>query len=268
MGIKKQGYTIVESMIVIAVTALIFVATVTAFSGRQQDIQFSQSVRDFDSQIQDIISDVSTGFFENPGGIACGLVSGEIQITQDATSDAGQGANEDCIFVGKALEFAPADAPDSINIYTLLGKRTNDGANSTDITAAAPKAIGFEENVRSYQLDWGTQITRVATYDGTTVTDYGTVAFVTSFNTLNTSVNYGAVAGTDLGVSPLSELNALTTTSGIPGSPGEINLSGEQQITVCMQSPSGDKGAIIIGGGGSVATQLAIDSYDPEICDA
>lgn len=55
------GFTIVETMIVLAVSGVLFISMVGVIQGQQNKIQFKNSMTDVVSQVQSIIGQVSTG---------------------------------------------------------------------------------------------------------------------------------------------------------------------------------------------------------------
>ena len=285
MGRVKQGYTILETMIVIGVSAVMFITAVAAFSGSQQDVQFSQSIRDLESKIQDVINDVSVGFFNNDGSIACSEASAagdRLDLVYDASLSAQQGSNNECIFVGKAIQFAPNGDPNSIQIYTIFCRRNAaSGGVTQSLNDAEPEVIADVSNpdlnryIEQYDLEWGTEISHVGINDGGSVENYGAVAFVTAFarsignvDISNSSVRNGAVKGTTLTdtqtqfITTINNLNEDTTSLAA----GSIDLRGNEEINVCLRSPSGDRASIVIGGSGSTTTRLAIDNFDPDVC--
>lgn len=67
----NQGYTIIETIIFLAVTGAVFASTITIVSGQQARTEFTQAVRDVQTRIQDISNDVTTGFYHNPGTLRC-----------------------------------------------------------------------------------------------------------------------------------------------------------------------------------------------------
>lgn len=116
------GYTIVETLIFLAVSALMFVAAVAAISGRQNKAMFVNAVRDFETQIIDVANDVANGYYQVPGGISCtaGVVA------EDSTGT--RGANKDCILIGRTLVFTDRD---SAAIHTMYGNRDDEGSINT-----------------------------------------------------------------------------------------------------------------------------------------
>ncbi len=71
MNRSDNGYTIVEAMIFLAVSGVLFVSAMAAVSGQQQKTQFYQSIRDLDSNIRDKINEVGSGTFGNSLNLKC-----------------------------------------------------------------------------------------------------------------------------------------------------------------------------------------------------
>ncbi len=125
-GHYPSGYTIVEVLIFLAVSGALLISAMSLFGGQQRRAQFTQAVREFDSKIQDIINDVSTGFYPNTGSIQCAYDGGAPGNGIKLTSGSGstQGANSDCIFIGRVIQFAPQGVGEgSLRIYTVAGQR-------------------------------------------------------------------------------------------------------------------------------------------------
>jgi type II secretory pathway pseudopilin PulG len=148
---KQRGYTIVEVLIFIAVTAMIFVAAMSAVGGRQQQVQFAQGLREFESKLQDVMNDVTTGYYPSNTTIGCSVsLLGKTEVD---FSSVGQklGSNSDCVYFGKAIQILPnsAEYPENdtkIVIYNLVGKRYLDSNGersklAKNIDEATPVAV-------------------------------------------------------------------------------------------------------------------------------
>ncbi len=128
-GAYSRGYTIVEVLIFLAVSGALLASALSLFGGQQRRTQFTQAVRELDSQIQDIINDVSTGFYPNNGSVRCaydpaggGLPGSGIKLTNG--SGTTQGTNSDCIFVGRVIQFSPqGEGQGAMHIHTVAGQR-------------------------------------------------------------------------------------------------------------------------------------------------
>lgn len=263
---QGRGYTIMETMIVLAISALMFLSAVAAFGGRQQDVQFNQAVRDLESKVQDIINDVSTGYFDNPGTLTCEENSGALTLSS-AASD--QGSSDDCIFVGKAIHFDISNTSShKLNIQTVVGLRNNpiSGGSVSNLDEANPvildnTVLGYNTD---YPLAWGLRISSVET-DITSGPVSG-IAFMASFakqiNTRSVSnsqnVRYGNIPG------DLTDDLSVFTAKNID----ESTVTGPEPIVICLQSRDNDrkKAALIIGDDGTTQTKLEFDTTRAQAC--
>lgn len=110
-GVRPQGYTIVEVMIVLAVSGLMFVIAANFISGKQERASFTSGVNEMAARLDDMIQQVTDGQYSdipltcNFTGLATTITPGNPQ---------GQGTNAKCVFLGKILHFQEqATAPDS-----------------------------------------------------------------------------------------------------------------------------------------------------------
>jgi hypothetical protein len=150
-GSQAGGYTIVETLIFLAVSGAMFVAAMLFLGGQQAKAEFSQSVHDFESTMQSIANNVSNGYYANVTGtggkLGCTISGGAIDFTSETGVDA-QGSHEGCIYAGQAVLFGPADHGMSARTgYTLLtigGKRLDASGQPVEdiadagLAAAAP----------------------------------------------------------------------------------------------------------------------------------
>jgi prepilin-type N-terminal cleavage/methylation domain-containing protein len=137
---RAQGFTIVEVMIVLAVTGALFVSAAILISGRQSQTQFDQGIRQVQSQIQQTINEVSTGFYPNRDNFACSAAAGSLNISSGTSS---QGTNNGCIFLGKVMQFRLHDTdPEQFATFSVAGLQKNSSGNDvTSLSEASPLAI-------------------------------------------------------------------------------------------------------------------------------
>jgi hypothetical protein len=129
-GKMPRGFTVVETMIFLAVSALLFAAAIKTISGQQQRAEFNVGIREFQSRVNDIINDVSTGFYPYRSGLGCRVVGGTIRF--DVSQD--QGTSSDCIFIGKVIQFGPNDVTagrEKIRIFSVAGRRQATSGGTT-----------------------------------------------------------------------------------------------------------------------------------------
>ncbi len=123
------GFTIVETMIVLAVSSVLFISMVGLIQGQQAKVQFKNSMTDIVSDIQATIGQVSSGFYPSIGSnFKCEsvpAVGGNVPQIR-ATWDPGKpGANDDCTLMGQAIMFGVCNINDTekYTIQTLVGLR-------------------------------------------------------------------------------------------------------------------------------------------------
>lgn len=120
---NSAGYSIVEIMIFLSVSAAIFFASMGLLSGQQGKTEFKQAVSDFSSKIQNSINEVKTGYYPNGGGnFSCIVPNGANSRATITGTNSELGGNEDCIYLGKSIHLAEDSS--SVYIYTVLGNRT------------------------------------------------------------------------------------------------------------------------------------------------
>lgn len=273
---QRDGYTIVETMIFLAVTGGLFVAAMLMISGQQAKTEFSQAVRDVQTQIQDVANDVSTGFYSNPGNIQCSSVGGFPDISASGTDT--QGTNQDCVFIGRFLQFAPIipppTDPEQVFTYSVIGLRKNSSGNEvttyaeTKPTAIAPSTShpGFPSDaIQKSKLEAGLKAFSVRYVQA------GIPYDVAGFGFMSTLAKYTA-GSLDSGSQSVNVI-AVGTPAG-PGSPAQDpvafaenidNLGGgavtnpDGGIIVCFNSGASNQHAnITIGVNGNVTTRVDI----------
>jgi len=187
-GKKAHGFTVVETLIVLAVTGALFVAVAATLSGRQAKTQFTQGIQEIQSQIQQVINDVGSGYFPSSNNFSCVSALSGPSIS---TGTNEQGSNEGCIFLGKAIQFGvDSTDPEEFNIFTIAGLQrtpTGEEVSSSDTSKppydeAKPIAVAPPASPRDLtdkqKLRYG--LTTLQPYFGVSKTPISSVAFVNS----------------------------------------------------------------------------------------
>ncbi|HMT19266.1 MAG TPA: hypothetical protein PKD20_00530 [Candidatus Saccharibacteria bacterium] len=277
----KRGYTILEVMMFIAISAAIFTGAVRAIGGRQAQVQFSQAVREFEAKIRDVANDVVTGYYPANETVTCELSVGKSRIVK--TNDASLGTNSGCIYIGKVLQFQPDGKKERMDIYTMAGLRYEDQIEltpSTSIAKSDPVPVslvtadeGFHDPTSSYNLLYGLQVKKVIRPSASPV-EYGAVAIMTNFGASGVSdiqtAQIGGVVGSQLGqtkASVLTLLDELTDDPARIGDSGYLEKNTSEGIVICLEDVSGKLASVSFGVSGNISTRLDIDSYDRR-CDS
>lgn len=167
-----EGFTIVEVMIVTAVSVILVGVSMTFLSGREGHTRFSQNMRDMQSKMQSWLDDVSNGFpYGTTSAYHCQLGGSAVQIINGARP---AGAGGDCIFLGKAIQFVDGPANNSVYAYSVFGRRLSPSsgdlsANIQD-TGSVPAAntgdTGSAQLTETYTLGSGTTVKGIAKSSG------------------------------------------------------------------------------------------------------
>lgn len=156
---KPLGYTIVEVMIVLAVSGMMFVVAATFISGKQARTSFSTGVNELASRIQDTIEQVNRGKYSDIR-LNC-IPSGSTVIVSAGSGATPQGANPPCVFIGKFMHFSVAGDKQQYETFSLAGLRDkttladagvttiNNGAADLTVNARIPQGL----NVRSVKVN-------------------------------------------------------------------------------------------------------------------
>lgn len=137
-GGNTQGFTIVETLIYLAVSTAIMASVLTLVGGSQNKAQFQQAVNDTNQQINDIINNVSNGYYNNTGNITCdGTPSGP--FISPVSSELG--TNKNCIFLGRVIQFGVDGDGNKMNIYDAVGLRETGGKQVTSLSESQLKLI-------------------------------------------------------------------------------------------------------------------------------
>lgn len=142
---RGAGYTILETLIFLAVTGAMFASAMAFISGRQARTEFASAVRDFEISMNDIANDVANGYYANAtdGGqrISCTVQGGNIVVTGGGADV--QGSNKGCIFIGRALMFnSTSYVKEQYATMTMVGRQYKDGlASSGDSVSYADSGV-------------------------------------------------------------------------------------------------------------------------------
>src|SRR4051812_11374835 len=107
MRARFGGYTIVEVMIFLAISSVIFVGAQLVFRGQQGSSQFEQGMRDMASVFEQYAAQVNSGRFTGGDNFTCAgsAISGPV-ISAPTTGQAG--TNDGCLFLGLAVRVVPS----------------------------------------------------------------------------------------------------------------------------------------------------------------
>lgn len=281
------GYTIVETLIFLAVSAALFVAAMFLIGGQQNKAQFVNVVRDFETRLTDIANDVSTGYYETVPGMKCEF--GPQGPTFLATGG-DLGTNKGCIFVGKVVKFGsiyPTVESSKYTVLTMAGNRTttlNGPTAVSSIGESLPKVIALplpDITFETVNFGYGATIERVTYNNGSDAA--GAIGFFTTFqgsplkkdsgSRQVTTLPYNSVVFGDNATNTQNKLNNIMSVPiiGTDYSSSSLPTNPSGGVTVCIRSGGTKQYALIklgVGGSNSTTVVSEIKSYssDADIC--
>lgn len=232
-GLGNKAYTIVEALIFLAVSGVLFAAVATSISGQQTRAQFNQGVRDFESRLLDLANDVSTGYYQSNNNFGCTSNPADVEVSWVASKE--RGTNNGCILAGQALQFT-LNSPNFI-VHPLAGKQlTRVGVDTREVTSlseANPKVVTASSQTE--RINYGLTVGRV-TYNNGSVVNAGGLAFVITFGGYSPST--GELNSGDIHANLVPLVDA--SPAGIDAvNWGTVIQNPSGGMTVCLQDGSG-----------------------------
>jgi prepilin-type N-terminal cleavage/methylation domain-containing protein len=186
-GKAPLGYTLIEVMIVLAVSSLTFLIAATFISGKQARTQFTQGVNEFASVLQHSIDQVNNGQYTDINVDCTADSTGQVSSVGIGGSTT-QGRNTSCVFLGQVYHFSVgtdfATAANHYEVFSLAGGRINDKGDAiTTLANMGPKPIAglTRQEMVPQALNVNYVIVRRA--DGAVDTSTYGVAFLQSIGT-------------------------------------------------------------------------------------
>lgn len=264
---KQRGFTIIEVLIVLAVTAAMFLLAVLSINGKQDTAEFQQAVNDVRSSLQQEIDQVSAGDYTDTGNFTCNGTSGSLVIAKGVNKE---GSNTGCVYLGKVLQFAvKSTSPQQFIAYPIAGLQTNTGT----LASATPDVIapGVTTNKGAFpdasvdnNLHYGLNVVSM-TSGGHNI---GAVAFVSSLGSYSggqlvsgsQTLSLIPIYNSSLGATEGTTVDAINTN--IVSSP--TNPNGGVQI--CFASGGTKQSGLITIGGGGQQLSITLKIYGDLTC--
>lgn len=136
-GGKNRGYTVIEVMIFLAVSGVMFVIAAVFISGKQSAAQFTQGVDELASNLRTLVQEVSNGQYPDIATpYSCTPASPRVNIS--SASGTAQGTRSSCLYLGKIVQFSVQGTGGSgYNVFSIAGQRVDSLGNPVATLAAA-----------------------------------------------------------------------------------------------------------------------------------
>jgi prepilin-type N-terminal cleavage/methylation domain-containing protein len=234
-GKTPLGYTIVEVMIVMAVSGVMFLIAANFINGKQEKTAFTQGVNEMASRIQDVVTQVTSGQYSDIP-LKCTWSGSSTIILPGAAT---QGTRSDCVFLGKLISFA-YPTTHSYQVFSLAGGRA-DATNGTPTLAMVdPAIIGsltitqattqqIDVTDMTYTDSAGATHTLPATSPPSAATSgYYNVGFIQGLGTSNGAGSFQS------GAQSISMVYSTIDPTTLSSSTNTLMLQTARSVTICM----------------------------------
>lgn len=125
LGHRLGGFTVVEVMIVLSISALMLVAAAGIFTSRRGDTEFSQAMYDLQSKFQswaNMVSSEALPAFQQYTCAPSDKPDDTGRIRPVLTPGSGNTTGQSCVYLGQAIQVIPSGT--AIYSYPVFGLRT------------------------------------------------------------------------------------------------------------------------------------------------
>lgn len=149
-GKQSRGFTIIEVMIVMAVSGAILASTLILMNGRQNKAEFFSGIRELSINLQAAINNVSSGYYNSQQNFICSPSPSGPPLIQAVPASASRGTNLGCTFIGEVLQFSKGGS--NYVVYPVVGLQYVQGTLSTsqeevtNLSEAMPTALSPDSN--------------------------------------------------------------------------------------------------------------------------
>jgi type II secretory pathway pseudopilin PulG len=256
-GKAPLGYTIVEVMVVLAVSAFMLVISGSFINGKTRQASFDSGVKELAASIQEVIQEVKDGQFSDVP-LDCSANSPQVIVSAAAVSGVNkQGQNQECIFLGKVMHFSVAGNRTKYEVVPVAGSRQdvdNPAKPSTDPIQAGAAAIPELTTLQSVPQNLDVKhVVNGNTVTAAALTRHYAIGFIQDLGSLDSGggqVTYNAGAQTSPKIYRYPVINAnaasATTNTTVAERLGTPYMFDADVITLCVTN--GDRFAEIIIG--------------------
>jgi prepilin-type N-terminal cleavage/methylation domain-containing protein len=236
-GQHKQplGYTIIEVMIVLAVSGVMFLIASAFVNGKQEKTAFTSGVNDMASNIQAVIEQVNDGQYS------------DVALSCPGAPSAAQGTNAACVFLGKMI-YPESANPAIFQVQSIIGDRLINGTDNPAINFHTDEADAtVVSSLTTSQATPQSLAVNKITSGGTAVKAFG---FLQSPGTINSAeVDEGGGGLNNGGQSVGLYTNAIDPASDIsfgddllPANSVDICMTDGTQYADLLIGPDGSSG--------------------------
>jgi type II secretory pathway pseudopilin PulG len=243
---KQGGFTIIEVILFLAITALLLTIALIGTGGSIQAGRFTDSVRTTESHVQKQFSDVLNGVNPRASNLTCDN-SGNV-------TESGSGTpvgRTNCVLMGRLMAFTNGQSEFTVRpVVGVAPSSFTDTSNMTDfelIHNYNPRVVMVPSSQEPIKIPWEASVLGVKRSDNQTVSAVAILRSPRSSSMLTYAFNWNGDSN-------------ITTPVAASG-----NLLQDKTVNICLQSAdSGTLAAVVVGGGqGQAATNTDFQITQP-----
>jgi prepilin-type N-terminal cleavage/methylation domain-containing protein len=255
---RVQGFTVIEVLIVLAVTSLLFVLSLIWIPQLLNNTNSKIASNDFALAIQKSINDSLSSYLSVYSSLSC---LGHGTETPVVFNSGSPGSSSGCIFLGSVLQLSPQGNPNGFIDYPIAGNQNFGATAAQNLAEAYPTAISVGGVIQT--LDNYTN-NNIGIKD---VTADGNPTWAIGFVIGNLYDNLGAFddsgnstsSALDLNIYYVSGSSASESAAALTGSI-PTNLVPASSVVICLDLYNGYYDAINISGSGNLIVSSTIES--------
>jgi prepilin-type N-terminal cleavage/methylation domain-containing protein len=262
--IDNAGYTIIEIMIVLAVSGVMFLIAVTFIGGKQEQATFSSGVNSLATSLQNTLEQVQNGQYSDIP-LNCTNSGSGINFPGGSFS---QGTNSSCIFRGKFIHFydsAVTSQETQYEVISMADSSSDDNTESNTINPSVTNIPGLStqsvipEGLYVYKVE-AQLLNNPAEQDITNYANFGVLQSLGTANASGTGYQSGAQT------LELAYSQSLTNTQPVTTAfNGGANMPIITSARVCITD--GKKFSwVTIGGINNNALSVSVGSISEAAC--
>jgi prepilin-type N-terminal cleavage/methylation domain-containing protein len=252
-GVKQhRGYTIVEVMIVLAVSGVMFVIAASFVSGKQAKTAFTQGVNTMAANLQSSIENVINGHYTDVP-VGCTVMGSTPRYLTFTAGSPATGLPHDCVFLGQLFHFNVSGVTNPLSTYevfSLAGAKTNAlGGPSITLDKSALTTVTAQSGTVDTDFTKHERIPQGLDVEGVLIDgihhDVYNLGFVQGYSLTANATDASAYTSGAQSISMISNLNAtgsvtsaLTATANLGGGPlsqlNESRVSPIKTVVICI----------------------------------
>lgn len=258
-GKSHAGYTIVEVMIVLAVSGIMFLIAANFISGKQARTAFTSGTNTFTSRMQEVATQVQTGQYSDVN-FGCTATATSISINSNDTNS--QGTNSDCIFMGKFIHFSVGGDTKKYDVMMLAGKDGETTYDSARAITPGADSQGTLDLTSHFDVPQGLEVKKVMVGGNQQVYGFAFLQDMSGASSNQLTIGYLPTSSLVAGASESAAATAIDVSN--------LSTLTDPKVTICLTDGT-RYGVVEFGsdanGGSAISAKLKVTKLTGAIND-